>query len=158
MKIKVTEEWCIPQAQLEAGAEVGAGIIAHDPTFEDAEAKVEAIDQSRLAFQTFVALSRRSMNLSRIQLAEQANIDLAELEGIESDTHYDPETRTLYQLAQVFGVSQQKLMGLSGKTQPKDVSFVEEAVRYAARSESISKLTPDEQAALDGLISVLSEK
>ena len=158
MKIKVTEEWCVSQGQLEAGAEVGAGMIALDPTFEDSEAKVEAIDQSRLAFQTFIKLSRRNMNLSRLQLAEQANVDLAELEGIESNPYYDPETRTLYQLAQVFDVSQQKLMGLSGKTQPKDVSFVEEAVKYAARSESISRLTPDEQAALDGLIAVLSEK
>ena len=49
-------------------------------------------------------------------------------------------------------------MGLSGLTVPKDISYVEEAVRYAARSESLSKLTPDEQAALDGLIAVLSEK
>lgn len=158
MKIEFSKEWCISQARLEAGAEVGAGTIAFDPIFLSAETNVKPVDRSRLAFQTFVVLYRRNMNLSRMQLAEQAKIDLAELEGIESDADYDPETRTLYQLSQVFGVSQQKLMALAGKTQPKDVSFLDEAVRYAARSESISKLTPDEQAALDGLISVLSEK
>lgn len=158
MKIKVTEEWCVSQAQREAGAEVGAGVIALDPTFEADDAKVEAIDDSRIALQRFVVLSRRQKNLSRLQLAEQADIDLSELEGIETDMHYMPETRTIYQLANVLGVSQKKLMGLSGLTQPKDVSYVEEAVRYAARSESISNLTPEEQAALDGLIAVLSEK
>lgn len=158
MKIKVTEEWCVSQAQLEAGAEVGAGVIALDPTFESDDAKNEPIDDSRVALQRFVELSRRQKNLSRQQLAEQADIDLSELEGIETDMHYMPETRTLYQLANVLGVSQKKLMGLSGLTQPKDVSYVEEAVRYAARSESISRLTPEEQAALDGLIAVLSEK
>jgi len=158
MKIKVKEEWCVSQAQLEAGAEVGAGVIALDPTFESDDAKNEPIDDSRVALQRFVELSRRQKNLSRQQLAEQADIDLSELEGIETDMHYMPETRTLYQLANVLGVSQKKLMGLSGLTQPKDVSYVEEAVRYAARSESISRLTPEEQAALDGLIAVLSEK
>ncbi len=158
MKIKVTEEWCVSQARLEAGAEVGAGVIALDPTFESDDAKNEPIDDSRVALQRFVELSRRQKNLSRQQLAEQADIDLSELEGIETDMHYMPETRTLYQLANVLGVSQKKLMGLSGLTQPKDVSYVEEAVRYAARSESISRLTPEEQAALDGLIAVLSEK
>ncbi|MDP4540844.1 helix-turn-helix transcriptional regulator [Qipengyuania sp. DY56-A-20] len=158
MKINVTEEWCVSQAQLEAGAEVGAGVIALDPTFENDDVKSEPIDDSRVALQRFVELSRRQKNLSRQQLAEQADIDLSELEGIETDMHYMPETRTLYQLANVLGVSQKKLMGLSGLTQPKDVSYVEEAVRYAARSESISRLTPEEQAALDGLIAVLSEK
>ena len=49
-------------------------------------------------------------------------------------------------------------MGLSGLTKPKDVSYVEEAVRYAARSESIEELSAEEQAALYGLIFVLSEK
>ncbi len=158
MKIKVTEEWCVSQAQCEAGAEVGAGVIALDPTFEADDEKIEPIDDSRIALKRFVELSRRQKNLSRQQLAEQADIDLSELEGIETDMHYMPETRTMYQLATVFGVSQKKLMGLSGLTQPKDVSYVEEAVRYAARSESISNLTPEEQAALDGLIAVLSEK
>ena len=49
-------------------------------------------------------------------------------------------------------------MGLSGLTRPKDIQYVEAAVRYAAKSESIASLSPEEQAALEGLISVLSEK
>jgi hypothetical protein len=49
-------------------------------------------------------------------------------------------------------------MGLSGLTRSKDMSFVEDAVKYAARSESLEDLSEEEQAALDGLIAVLGSK
>ncbi len=50
-------------------------------------------------------------------------------------------------------------MGRQRRYTPEQIiSKLREAVRYAARSESIAKLTPEEQAVLDGLISVLSEK
>jgi len=162
MKINVTKTWCKKMAGLEAFAEVGAGLLAIDPILNDGEpvsGKPEHFgDETRFALQRFVGLSRRSMNLSVEKLAERADIDLSELITLETDVHHLPEPRTLYQLAQVFNVSQSKLMELSGLTQPKDVHYLEEAVRYAARSESIAKLTAEEQAALDGLISVLSEK
>ncbi len=154
----MTESWCISKAKLEGNEEIGVGTIARDPSFQDNNDTIENVDKSRIALQRFVGLSRRQKNLSVSQLAEKADVDFEELNGIETDPHYEPEARTLYQLANVFGVSQKKLMGLSGLTQPKDIKYVEEAVRYAARSESISKLTPEEQAALDGLIAVLSEK
>ncbi|MEH6478248.1 MAG: hypothetical protein V7727_21315, partial [Sneathiella sp.] len=58
---------------------------------------------------------------------------------------------------EVFGVSQQKLMGLSGLTHSNDDDYVGEAVRYAAKSASIEKLSNSEQRILNGFISVLSE-
>ena len=162
MKINVTQAWCKKMAGFEASAEVGAGLLAIDPILDDGNpvsGRSENFgDETRFALQRFVELSRRSMNLSVEKLAERADIDLSELIALETDIHHLPEPRTLYQLAQVFNVSQSKLMELSGLTQPKDIHYLEEAVRYAARSESIEKLTTEEQAALDGLISVLSEK
>lgn len=158
MKIEVTKDWCKTMAQREADAEVGAGFIAADPIF-DGEAGYElAFDESRIALGRFVHLMRRQRKLSLEQLAEAADVDVGELMSIEVDAHHLPEPRTMYQLANIFGVSQRKLMGLSGLTRTKDVSYVEEAVRYAARSESLEELSAEEQAALDGLILVLSEK
>ena len=101
---------------------------------------------------------RRQQKLSVEALAERADVDVAEVMSIEADAHYLPDSRTLYQLALIFKVSHKRLMGLSGLTRPKDIQYVEEAVRYAAKSESIASLSPEEQAALEGLISVLSEK
>ena len=63
----------------------------------------------------------------------------------------------LLELSEVFGVSQEKLMGLSGLTHANDDDYVEEAVRYAAKSASVEVLSEDEHAILNGLISVLSE-
>lgn len=158
MKIEVTKDWCMTMAQREAGAEVGAGLIAADPVFEGEAQHEIMFDESRVALGRFVQLMRRQRKVSLERLADQADIEIAELMSIEQDAHYLPEPRTIYQLANTFSVSQKKLMGLSGLTKPKDVSYLEEAVRYAARSESIKELSPEEQAALDGLISVLSEK
>jgi transcriptional regulator with XRE-family HTH domain len=143
-------------AELELGHEVGAGPLALDPPPDAADG--DNTDESRLALGRFVSLARRRHRLSMEALAEKANVDVGELFSIERDVHHLPETRTLYQLATVFGVSQRKLMGLSGLTKQKDVRYVDEAIRYAARSESISRLTKEEEAALDGLIAVLSER
>ena len=101
---------------------------------------------------------RRGRGWSVEKLADNADIEVGEILSIEEDAHYFPDIRTVYQMADVFSVSQIRLMELSGLSKPKDVRFVEDAVRYAARSESIAALSDEEQAALDGLISVLSEK
>ena len=158
MKIDVSKTWCANMARREAGAEISAGILAIDPVFDPESSADPSGDETRVAFQRFVCLGRRSKNLTIDALAEEADIKLSELMNIEADVHFKPELRTLYKLAEVFDVSQRKLMELSGLSQPKDAHFPQEAVRYAAQSKSIEKLTAEERAALDGLISVLSEK
>lgn len=159
MKIDVTKEWCTTMAQKEAGADVGAGLIAADPIF-NGEAELDDFirDESRLAFGRFVRLMRRGRGWRIEQLAEKADVEVGEIMSIEDDVHYFPEPRTVYQFASVFSVSRKRLMVLSGLTKPKDIQFVNEAVRYAARSESIEALSDAEQAALDGLISVLNKE
>ena len=157
MDDKITPEWCILMAELELGHEVGAGLLAMDPIL-GADGMSDGSDESRLALGKFVSLARRSRGLSIEALAKHADVEVGELLSIERDAQHLPETRTLYQLAIVFGVSQKKLMGLSGLTRPQDVRFVDEAIRYAALSESVARLTKEEQAALDGLIAVLSDR
>jgi len=158
MKINISKVWCEKMARRETCAEIGAGLLAIDPVIDNEYVTKTSGDDTRFVLQRFIELGRRDMNLSVEQLAERADIAISELISIETDIHHLPEPRTLYQLAQVFSVSQGKLMELSGLTKPKDVNYLEEAVRYAARSESIERLNSEEQAALDGLISVLSKK
>ena len=157
MSDRITPEWCMAMAELELGYEVAAGRIALDPS-PDADTHADGSDESRLALGKFVSLARRQHCLSIETLATKADIEVGELLSIERDAHHLPETRSLYQLATVFGVSQQKLMGLSGLTKPRDIRYVDEAIRYAALSESVARLTEEEQAALDGLIAVLSDR
>lgn len=84
-------------------------------------------------------------------------MDLGELVSIEENAHHKPEPRTVYQLAKTFSVPANKLSELAGLVVTRDSRFNQEALRFAARSEPIEKLTPEENAALDSFIAVLSE-
>lgn len=158
MRINISKDWCIEKASAEIHESIGAGKLGIDPIFDADEGRVEILDESRLALGRFVELKRRQERLTIEDLAEKADIEISELLKIEHGRLLEPETRTLYQIATVFGVNHHKLMGLSGLTKSKDMSFVEDAVKYAARSESLEALSKEEQAALDGLISVLGNK
>ena len=35
MKVEIGKEWCICMAELEADTEIGAGLLAVDPVFDD---------------------------------------------------------------------------------------------------------------------------
>lgn len=158
MKFSISREWCAEKGQVEAGAEIGAGTLGIDPLLSSDEGRVAVLDESRIAFGRFVHLNRRKLKLSLEAMAETADIEIAELMNIEHDASYEPEPRTIYQLANAFRVDQKKLMELSGLAKPKNTSYIEEAVRYAARSESLEDLSEQELAALEAMVSVLSEK
>jgi hypothetical protein len=96
--------------------------------------------------------------LSIEKLAELADVDMADIVCIEDDLHYVPEPRTVYRLAEIFSVPQQRLMQLAGLAVTADKTFREQAVRFAARSESTQKLSAEERAALEAFVSVLSKQ
>jgi len=159
MTITFDREWCIAMSRREAGMDIGAGTLAIDPILHDEPvmAADNDGDDARLALGRFVSLMRRNQGLSIEGLADRAGVEIGDLLAIEKDPHHLPEVHTLYRLSLSFGVSQKKLMGLSGLTRARDVRYIGEAVRYAALSESISELNDEEAAALDGFIRLLSE-
>lgn len=158
MKFDFSREWCVSKSTLEAGSEIGAGLISlgYQLTLEDELAQTS--NEARVAFARFINLNRRKMNLTYEKLAECADVEVDELNAIEQDINYEPEPRTIYQLATFFKVSPKKLMALSGLTKPKNTSYIDDAVRYAARSESIESLSDEELAIVEAMVSVLSEK
>ena len=158
MRIDISKEWCMRMAELEANAEIGAGALAVDPILEDKPGRESVPDETSLVFGRFVHLMRRSRGLTVERLAQDADVDLAELVVIEEGGYHKPEVRTVYQLANVFGVQQSNLMQVAGLTAPKDDRIVTEAVRFAARSESVTALTLEERRALEAFVAVLSER
>ena len=158
MRIDITRDWCARMAQLEADAEIGAGLVAIDPVFDGEPATASApVDESNIAFGRFVRLMRRARRLSLEKLAEEADVDVVELVASEDDNHHKPEGRTVYQLANYFRVPRANLLQVAGLTAPKDQGLVAEAVRFAARSDPMAELTPQERAALEAFVAVLSE-
>ena len=171
MKLEIGKEWCIRMAQIEGDAEIGAGRLAVDPVFdgetipavagdgEGSNAWNEAHEVGHgLAFGRFVRLMRRQRGLTLEKLADDADVEMAVLVEIENDPHHKPELRTAYQLANYFEVPRSGLMQVAGLTAPKDARLFDEAVRFAARSEPTAELTPEESAALEAFVAVLSEQ
>ena len=124
-------------AQQEGDAEIGAGQLAIDPVFDGEPVAAEASEEEgpNVAFGRFVNLMRRQRRVSLEQLADDADVDMADLVEIESDPHHKPELRTAYQLANYFKVSRSGLMQVAGLAGPKDARLFDEGVRFAARSE-----------------------
>jgi transcriptional regulator with XRE-family HTH domain len=158
-KIALTKEWCMNASEREAHAEVGAGLLALESSPEALAGSPQPdVDESRIAFGRFVQLMRRKRGLTLEDLETKADIDLGELVSIEEGIPHVPEPRTIYQLAQFFKVPSKGLLQLSGLSKARDARFEHEAVRFAARSESVEKLTDEEAAALERFIAVLSEQ
>ena len=147
-------------AQLEGDAEIGAGRLAIDSVFDGESASVVVSDEEgpNIVFGRFVRMMRRQRGISLEKLAEAADVDMADLVESESDPHHKPELRTTYQLANYFNVPRSSLMQVAGLTAPKDARLFDEAVRFAARSEPTAALTPEEGAALEAFVAVLSEQ
>jgi transcriptional regulator with XRE-family HTH domain len=163
MKIEQSKAWWLARADREDDTPIGAGFVALDAgtmtgTHERHASTTGVTEETRIAFGKFVNLMRRRFGFSVERLAEEADLDASELLIIEDDVHYLPEPRTVYRLAQTFKIPQQRLMQLAGLADANDVRFRQEAVRFAARSESIQKLTREENAALEAFVSVLSER
>ena len=162
MKIKIEKEWCLRMAEIEGDAEIGAGPLAVDPVFTGESVPAMSSDEDenepRIAFGRFVRLMRRQRGLSLEKLAADADVDIAVLVEIENDPYRKPELRTTYQLANYFGVSRSGLMQVAGLTTRKDARLLDEAVRFAARSEPTAALTPEETEALEKFVSALSKQ
>ena len=160
MKLERSKDWWMARARREGDAVIGAGLLAFDPAPDErpSGAQAAAVEETRIAFGKFVNLMRRRRGFSMEQLAQAADLDASELLVIEDDVHHVPEPRTVFKLAQTFEVSQRRLMQLAGLAAANDAGFRQEAVRFAARSESVQKLTPEESSALEAFVAVLSEQ
>ena len=160
MKMNISKEWFEKSARLEGDSAVGAGVpaLVFRDKAKSGEDACEVAAELRLAFGRFVQLMRRDKRLTIEQLAAAADVDAGELMEIEKDVRYLPEPATVYQLAKVFELSDRSLMQLAGLIVKKDPQFVQEAVRFAAKSEPIAKLTAEEQAALESFVAVLNNR
>ncbi len=160
MKIERSKEWWMERARREGDSPIGAGLLAFDPAPDERPAATQpfAVEETRIAFGKFINLMRRRRGFSMEKLAQVAELDASELLIIEDDIHHLPEPRTVFKLAETFEVPQQRLMQLAGLATAKDTGLRREAVRFAARSEAVRKLTPEENSALEAFVAVLSEQ
>ena len=97
-------------------------------------------------FGRLIEYARRRQGLSVEELAEQADVDLAAVIEIERNDRVLPETRTVFQLAQVLALPASRLMEVAGLASPKPEDS-SRPLRFAARSEPTAQLSHDESRA-----------
>jgi transcriptional regulator with XRE-family HTH domain len=110
------------------------------------------------AFGVLARQLRRQKQWTIEELAMRARVDAEDLRQIERDPHYRPRPRVVHQLSAVYGVPERPLMKLSGATITRDHDFEEKAMRFAAKSDDMSKLSREEQQALNEYVKYLIEK
>jgi len=144
----------------EFGSDIGAGCFQFAATFpQGVEARVDTKpEQSKVIFGRLVQLMRRDKGLTIEDLAENADVDLADLVEIEDDIAHVPEPRTVYQLAQFFKLAEARMMQIAGLTAIRDNDLMDAGVRFAARSNPVAELEPEERKALEDFVAVLDRQ
>ena len=171
LNINITPEWASAQAKLEpdSGATSVVGLAQRitgleqmgGPARRERATTIPAFgmsaDPRRQSLGKLIELSRRRMQLSVEQLADKANVGLAELLAIEKAEDVVPEPRTVSQLAQVLRIPAEPLLELAGLVVAQSAGLTESAVRFAARSESMDALTKAEDDALNWFVQQLTK-
>jgi len=160
MKFNTDRKWLERRAEQEDRhfISVGGLISALDPTCQAEVSEMPSIETTKTAFVRLLQLARRERKLSLEKLAEKADVDLAELLKIETDENFTPGLRTVHQLASTLDLPAKKLMVLAGLLQVKDPHLQQASVRFAARSEPIGNVSPEEHAALEEYVKFLNER
>lgn len=114
-------------------------------------------DMVRYVFREVLRNLRRERGLKIEEFAKETGIGLDEAISIERSNNYRPTPLALFRLSKFYGISQRKLAVLAGaiKDIPREVK--EQASRFAAQSDSFSKLTHEERRTLDEFVKFLRE-
>jgi transcriptional regulator with XRE-family HTH domain len=150
------KDWLLKKAEMEDGCFVSVGGFIDDVA--RVESSPQGFESTRDAFVRLLQLARRAKRLSVEEFAEKAGVNLAELVKIERNAETVPTPRTVYKIAQFLKLPGKKLMALSGLVQLKDSQFNDAAVRFAARSEPVQKLSAQEHKALEEFVKFLNDR
>src|ERR1700720_331088 len=103
MKFNTDRKWLERRADQEDRhfISVGGLISTLDPTCQTELTTTQSVETTKTAFVRLLQLARRERRLSLEKLAEKADIDLAVLVKIETDEAFEPDLRTVHQLASV---------------------------------------------------------
>lgn len=156
MKMNTDKDWLLRKAAQEDGCFVSVGGLVD--ALERAEQPSGNVIPLRPAFVRFVQLARRERRLSLEGFAEKVDVDLVELLKIETEEHYKPAIRTVHKIAEFLKVPENKLMVLAGLLQVKDAQFQNAALKFAARSAPVEKLTREEHSDLEEIVKFLCER
>lgn len=103
-----------------------------------------------------VELSRRDKRLTPEQFAIRCGIELEDVVLIEGG-RAAPDARVLHKVSVFLGLSYEKLLVLGGLRRVRDVSLEQGALRFAASSGPMDKLTASQADALHEFVKILHD-
>ncbi len=156
MKMNTDKDWLKKRAELEDGCFVSVGGLVE--SLAEREQTATNVVPMKPAFVRFVQLARRDRRLSLEDFAEKVDVDLAELVKIETEEHYKPTLRTVHMIAGFLKVPEKMLLALAGLLQAKDPQFQKAALKFAARSAPVEKLSQQEHSDLEEIVRLLCEQ
>lgn len=165
MKMHVDYEWSKRQLNRTENEECAAGVTVEalteigplPPGIRIAESRSQVVPL-RGALGRLIRMLRRRDNLTLEAVATKAEVDLAELVGIEQEEGYKPRPRTVVQLARHFAVPADELAKLAGLKVAEDPTLENATLKFAAHSEELTKLSKVERDALNEYLAFLTQK
>lgn len=129
------------------------------PAFDEkAKEAVPAEQPLTVVFGLLVRFSRRAKRLSIEELAAKLSVEADELQHIERDPEYRARPRTISKVANFFDLPISEVMKLAGAAVSNDESFHTKALKFAAHSDDMAALSPEEQEALKSFVRYLRDK
>lgn len=121
-------------------------------------AKDPEVGTLQFTFRVVIQDLRKAKGLTVDELAKETGIDRNEIIAMERKEGYRPTPLTLDILSQYYGVSHKRLATLAGAFGEAPSDILESASRFAAQSESFSKLTREEKKVLDEFVKFLKDE
>lgn len=153
----MSSEWLRRMADAEdrCGGAVSVGGLAHHLGLLKAPSGNVPLKDTALG--KLVEFARRKSDMDIETLAKRADIELADLVALEQGAVVALEPRTVFQLCQVLKLPVGGVMELAGLTQRRDSPVGDAAVRFAAHSKGIEKLSKEERRAFDEFVKHLAK-
>lgn len=115
----------------------------------------DEIGEMRLAFQEVARGLRKDKGLGIDEFAKKSGIDRKDVIALERHPGYKPSPLVIHRLSKFYNIPQRKLAALAGAIKETSPRMEEQASRFAAQSESFSKLSDEERKTLDEFVRFL---
>ena len=115
----------------------------------------DSVDEVRYVFREVIRGLRRERGLTVEGLAKKLDLDRDEVVAMERNNGYRPSPLTLHKLSKFFGMPHERLGVLAGAVTEIPGEFREQASRFAAKSDSFTKLSREEKRILDDFVRFL---
>jgi len=158
MKFQISREWLERRLARGDDADIGAGGTPLEQFEKDMEQRTvtpAVLADVPTELGKVVRFVREQRGWSRSELADLADVDEADVEGLETEPTYKPTPRTVGQLADACHFSRARFIELAEHRLTSSAN--ESSIRYAAKSKGTRSISDEDYEAIRALVLVLSE-